>query len=179
MQNDIVKRVVILLVILAIGGAISVAGGDGGSKYGNFSVFVICGAWAFTINWLAFIPANAAQTEKFYDLVGSLTYLSIIGLAVTLTPELGTRAVLTALMVVVWALRLGSFLFIRINQDGHDDRFDEIKINPSRFFIAWTIQGLWALMTSACALAIITSGNNTPISQYWDLGMVASPELLW
>lgn len=163
MQNDIVKRLIILVVVLLIGAGISFAGGDGGAQYRNLPVFVICGAWAFLINWIAFIPANAAQTEKFYDLVGSLTYLCVISLAVLLTPQLSTRATLAAVMVAVWALRLGTFLFVRINQDGHDHRFDEIKTSPSRFFIAWTIQGLWVLVTAACALAIITAGNDKPI----------------
>lgn len=170
MQNDILKRVIILLVILLIGGGISFAGGDGGAQYSDTSVFVICGVWAFLINWIAFVPSNAAKTEKFYDLVGSLTYLSVIALAVVLTPELSTRAKLAAIMVAVWAVRLGTFLFIRISQDGHDNRFDEIKINPSRFFIAWTIQGLWVLVTAACALAIITGGKDQPIGLVGALG---------
>jgi len=171
MQNDIVKRLIILIVILLIAGGISIAGGDGGAQYAGLSVFVICGAWAFLINWIAFVPSNIAQTEKFYDLVGSLTYLSVIGLALALTPELSTRAKIAAAMVIVWALRLGTFLFIRINQDGHDDRFDEIKINPSRFFIAWTIQGLWALVTAACALAIITGESQKPIGLVGAIGI--------
>ena len=33
---------------------------------------------AFAIQWIAFIPAYVFQTEKFYDLTGSLTYLSVI-----------------------------------------------------------------------------------------------------
>ncbi len=179
MQNELVKRLIILIVILAIGGGISMAGGDNGARYQNVPIFLICGAWAFLINWIAFIPSNAAQTEKYYDLVGSLTYLSVIGLAVTLTPELSTRAKLAAILVAVWALRLGTFLFVRINQDGHDDRFDEIKTNPSRFFIAWTIQGLWALVTAACAIAIITGGNAKPLGiigmfglGVWALGFI-------
>ena len=46
----------------------------------------------------------------------------------------------------VWALRLGSFLFRRVRRDGRDGRFDEIKTNPLRFFMTWTIQGLWVLL---------------------------------
>ena len=172
MQNDILKRLIILLVILLIGGGISVAGGDGGARYVTIPVFVICGAWAFLINWIAFVPANAAQTEKFYDVVGSLTYLSVIGLALWLTPQLSDRALIAAAMVLIWALRLGTFLFIRINQDGHDNRFDEIKVNPSRFFIAWSIQALWVLVTAACALAIITGGNQAPVNVVGMLGIV-------
>jgi hypothetical protein len=33
---------------------------------------------AFIIQWIAFLPAYIFQTEKFYDLTGSLTYLSVI-----------------------------------------------------------------------------------------------------
>jgi hypothetical protein len=33
---------------------------------------------AFAIQWVAFIPAYVFQTEKFYDLTGSLTYLSVV-----------------------------------------------------------------------------------------------------
>ncbi|MFT6033051.1 MAG: steroid 5-alpha reductase family enzyme [Arenicella sp.] len=172
MQNDILKRLIILLVILLVGGGISVAGGDGGARYVTIPVFIICGAWAFLINWIAFVPANAAQTEKFYDVVGSLTYLSVIGLALLLTPQLSDRALIAAAMVIIWALRLGTFLFIRINQDGHDNRFDEIKVNPSRFFIAWSIQALWVLVTAACALAIITGGNQAPVNMVGMLGIV-------
>jgi steroid 5-alpha reductase family enzyme len=172
MQSDIIKRLLVLVIILLIGGGISYAGGSGGAKFSGASVFVLCGAWAFIVNWLAFIPANAAQTEKYYDLVGSFTYLSVIAIAIALTPELSDRAKIAAMMVVVWALRLGSFLFIRINQDGHDDRFDEIKINPSRFFIAWTIQGLWALVTVACALVIITAANDKPLGVVGLIGIV-------
>lgn len=171
MQNDIVKRLVILLVILLIGGGVSYAGGQGGATFNGISVFHICGAWAFLVNWLAFIPSNYAQTEKYYDLTGSLTYLSVIGLALYLTPELSTRAKIAAAMVAVWAFRLGTFLFKRISQDGHDDRFDEIKVNPSRFFIAWTIQGLWAIVTAACALAIITGANQSEIGLIGYLGI--------
>jgi len=153
MQNDIVKRLVILLVILLIGAGVSFAGGHNGSTINGLPVFVVCGVWAFIINWLVFIPSNFA------------------GLALYLTPELSTRAKIAAAMVAIWALRLGTFLFIRISQDGHDDRFDEIKINPSRFFIAWTIQGLWALVTAACALAIITGANTAEIGPIGFLGI--------
>lgn len=163
MENELLKRIIALTVVVMIGAGVSYAGGDGGAVYAGVPVFIICGALAFLVNWAAFIPANMAQTEKYYDLVGSLTYLSIIGTAVILSPDLSSRGQIAAVMVAVWALRLGTFLFRRISQDGHDDRFDEIKINPFRFFIAWSIQALWALLTAACALAIITSGEQKPI----------------
>jgi steroid 5-alpha reductase family enzyme len=60
-------------------------------------------------------------------------------------------------LVVVWAVRLGSFLSRRIQKAGRDDRFDEIKPSFFRFLNAWTIQGLWVTFTMAAALVAITT----------------------
>ena len=142
---------------VVVGALVALAGSDGGSMVGGVPVFALCAVLAFVINWLVFIPSNAAKTEKFYDLTGSFTYLTVIIVAVILSDALDVRASIVAVMVVVWALRLGSFLFLRIRRAGSDSRFDEIKVSPLRFFSAWTIQGLWVLLTSAAALATITT----------------------
>ena len=42
---------------------------------------------AFLIQWIAYIPAYVFQTEKFYDLTGSLTYLSVTWYALILASE--------------------------------------------------------------------------------------------
>ncbi|MGB8362761.1 MAG: hypothetical protein WCE80_15280, partial [Acidimicrobiia bacterium] len=60
-----------------VGALVALAGSDGGSSFGGMAVFAICAAVAFGINWLVFIPSNAAKTEKFYDLTGSVTYLTV------------------------------------------------------------------------------------------------------
>jgi steroid 5-alpha reductase family enzyme len=52
---------------------------------------------------------------------------------------------------------LGSFLFRRIHAAGSDPRFDEIKPSASRFFVAWTLQGLWVFLTLSASLAAITT----------------------
>lgn len=160
------------LIAILIGAGVAIAGGSSGSKIGGISVFVVCGVLAYAINWLVFIPSSIAKTEHFYDLTGSITYLTVIAVAVIFTDNLDVRAQLAACMVAVWAARLGSFLFIRIRQDGQDDRFDNIKINPIHFFFAWTLQGLWVLLTAACALAIITGGKNVPIGVIGSIGIV-------
>ena len=46
---------------------------------------VIC--LAFIIQWVMFIPAYIFQTEKFYDLTGSLTYLSVIWFSLASTSD--------------------------------------------------------------------------------------------
>lgn len=133
-------------------------------------LFFLCAILSFAINWFVFIPSAVARTEKFYDLTGSITYLSLIGVAVSLAPSLDLRAKLAAAAVALWCVRLGSFLFVRIQRDGHDRRFADIKINPLRFLAAWSIQALWCLLTAAAALAIITSPKAQPVDLFLYIG---------
>ena len=151
------------LIAVVIGAFIGWAGGDGGDQYQGVAVFAICAALAFAINWLVFIPSAMAQSDKFYDLTGGITYLTVTAVAVVLSSELDLRGQIAGGMVVAWAVRLSTFLFRRISKAGHDGRFDVIKTRPARFLLAWTLQGLWVLLTAATALAIITGGVRVPL----------------
>jgi steroid 5-alpha reductase family enzyme len=168
-----------IIIAVGIGAAMSWAGSDGGDRAGALPVFAICGALAFGINWLAFIPAALTRSEHYYDLVGGITYITTTVVAVMLSAELDLRATLVATMVLVWSLRLATFLFRRISRSGGDDRFDKIKHDPLRFFMAWTLQGLWVLLTAAAAFAVITGGSRAPLGAIgiagilvWTLGML-------
>jgi len=154
---------VAILIAVILGSAVAWAGSDGGAIQCGVPVFALCGALAFAINWLAFIPAAAFRTEHYYDLVGGISYVSVIVVAVLLSSELDLRATLVAAMVMLWALRLSIFLFLRISKSGKDDRFDTIKTQPVRFLMAWTLQGLWVLLTAAAALAVVTGGVREPL----------------
>ncbi len=148
------------------------AGSDGSSKVGSIAVFAVCGLLAYAINWVVFVPSNRAKTEHYFDLTGSATYLTVTAVALVLSDDLDARAVIVAAMVGVWALRLGSFLFRRVRRDGRDGRFDRIKTDPLRFFMTWTLQGLWVLLTLAAALAIITGAEREPIGWVAIVGIV-------
>ena len=73
--------------------------------------------------------------------------------------ELTARQILLSVAVAIWAIRLGTFLFWRIQKDGRDGRFDEIKIDPLRFWGVWTIQGLWVFFTALCVLIVNTRAS--------------------
>jgi steroid 5-alpha reductase family enzyme len=161
-RNDAQITVAIAITIMT-GALVSWAGSDGGDRAGAYPVFALCAALAFAINWLAFIPSALARTEHYYDLVGGVTYITVTAAAVLMSGELDLRAVLVAAMVMTWSLRLATFLFLRISNSGSDSRFDDIKTRPLRFFMAWTLQGLWVLLTAAAALAIITGGVREPL----------------
>jgi len=151
------KRLLVLPVALALWAGLAVAGGQGSVRIGSVPLFVLCVDLAMAIQWIAFVPAYLGRTERFFDLTGSLTYITCTAVAVTLGPPLGQRSTILAALVVVWAARLGSFLFLRINREGVDRRFDEIRGSFVRFFVAWTLQGVWVTFTMGAALAVITS----------------------
>ena len=75
-------------------------------------------------------------------------------------------------MIFIWAGRLGSFLFRRIHAAGGDQRFDHIKVSSSRFFVAWTLQGAWVVMTSCAALTAILSAEQTAVGVIYVMGAV-------
>jgi len=165
------RSIAVTLFATALGlGFAWFAGSQGIQAYGR-PVFVICAAVAFAVNWLAFIPAAIAQSEKYYDLIGAVTYVSIITTACILSAPLDTRAMVIAVMVGVWSVRLGTFLFGRISKvGGHDQRFDKIKINPPRFLTAWTLQAVWTIITAAAAIVVISAADRAPIGIFFWVG---------
>lgn len=159
-------------LILLIAAAIGWAGSQGGLAAGGLPIFALCALLSFAINWAAFVPAYVAQTERYYDLTGSLSYLGLVGVALFLRGEPDPRALLLAALVSAWALRLGSFLFARIQRDGSDGRFDALKPSLPRFAMAWTLQALWVLLTLSCALAAMTTARPRPLGAWAVLGAV-------
>jgi len=163
-MNEPERRALIgIPVIVAVGAAVAWAGSQGGVRLGAVPVFALCGVLAFVINWIVFVPSFRAQTERFFDLTGSLTYVSVVATALLASGVKDARSLFLGALVLVWAVRLGTFLFARINRDGKDARFDELKPSFLRFFGAWTLQGLWVFLTLACALAAITSEGVRPL----------------
>jgi len=165
------KSLVGIAASLVVGAMVVLAGSDGSSRVGSIAVFAVCGLLAYVINWVVFVPSNMAKTEHYFDLTGSATYVTVVAVALLLSDELDARAVIVGTMVVVWALRLGSFLFRRVRRAGRDGRFDRIKTDPLRFFMTWTLQGLWVLLTLTCALAIITGTEREAIGWVAVVGM--------
>lgn len=122
-----------------------------------FTVTVI----VFAINWLAYIPAALYQTEKYYDLVGGISYIVAILLTFALSVNRPSeRQLLLAIAVLIWAFRLGLFLAIRVHKRGHDSRFDKLKVDALRFLIPWTLQALWVSITISAAIAGILSNSD-------------------
>ena len=162
MKSSSVQAWLAIGVIGLVGSALAWAGSHGSVSAAGFPLFAWTAILAFVVNWIVFVPSYLARTEHYFDLTGSLTYLSLIAFAFLLGVG-DARAGLLAGLIAVWALRLGSFLFLRIRADGSDGRFDRLKHDFSRFLMTWTLQGLWVFLTAGCALAAMASERSVPL----------------
>lgn len=162
-----------IIAALVLGSAIAFAGSQHGATVQGLPLFALCCAAAFLIQWIVFIPAWIYQTEHYFDLTGSLTYITLAVIAVALGQG-DVRSLLIGALVFIWAFRLGSFLFLRIRAAGEDRRFRSIKTDFLQFLMTWTLQGAWVSITLGAGLAAMTSANEVPLGVFAVVGL-----LLW
>ena len=129
----------------------------------DIPLIYICLLTSYAIHWVVFIPSFIFKTEKFYDFTGMISFIFVtitaIYYKISINGQLDLTSRILSLLVIVWTLRLGLFLFYRINKDGKDDRFDELKLSFSKFLMTWTLSSAWVSITSLAALTVITSQN--------------------
>lgn len=174
MNNKNLSSALAIVIAVALAAGVAWAGGQRSPLVAGVPLVLLCAALAFCLQWLAFVPAFVLQTEKFYDLVGCVTYLSVLLLAAWRSPALQAADVVLLVMCAVWALRLGLFLFLRIHKDGSDKRFNDIKPSFMRFLMAWSLQGLWVFLTLSAVLIVVTTPGEHAISAFTVVG-----GLLW
>jgi steroid 5-alpha reductase family enzyme len=160
----IVASLIIAVLILT-------AGSQGSVSFGGYPLFALCGSIGFALHWALFIPSYAFKTEHYFDLTGSLSYITTVAAAIVFNPSLDLRDLIICAMITVWALRLGSFLFWRIKKDGQDKRFIVMKTKFTWFLMTWTIGGLWVLVTMAAGLAALTSNITAELGLISYLGI--------
>lgn len=163
---------IVFPILIGIGIFVAWAGSQSGTLIAGVPLFALSVGLVFVIQWVAFVPAYLRQTEKFFDLTGSLTYISVAVLALLLSPAPDARSFLLAALVIIWAVRLGSFLYGRIHKAGKDDRFDELKPSFFRFLNVWTIQALWVTFTAAAALVAITTTTPKELDLFAIIGLL-------
>ncbi|EMC97831.1 hypothetical protein BAUCODRAFT_405499 [Baudoinia panamericana UAMH 10762] len=158
---------------------------------------------AFGLQAATAVPSILFQTERFYDLSGSLTYISCTALSLylptlraryaatlsapawpsllaSLTSKGGVsawnwRQVVLSAAVTIWATRLGSYLFSRITSDeGRDSRFDNIRGSPPTFLVAFVAQAVWV---STCLLPVLAV-NSIPATTLAALPFITVVDVL-
>ena len=159
-----------VLGVLAAVGVLTFFVAGGSNRIGDWSIFTLLAALAFVVQWVVFVPAYVQKSEHYFDLAGSATFVTLAVLALVLDGSFDARAVVIAALVAIWALRLGTFLSGRVRAAGFDRRFSRIKTDFGLFFMTWSIQGFWVVMSFACGLAAMTSINKAPADLFLVVG---------
>ncbi|GAB5501119.1 MAG: hypothetical protein PsegKO_34300 [Pseudohongiellaceae bacterium] len=159
-----------LITILASSALLAIAGSQGSVEVAGLPLYALCAGVGFVLHWLAFVPAYLFQTERYFDLIGGVSFLGTVALAAVLHPDMSMRGWLLCLLVAIWAARLGIFLFRRIHKSGGDSRFDDMKSKFWRFLLAWTLAGAWVFITLAAALSAITRADHSPVGIFAVVG---------
>ena len=160
-----------ILACLALGTIMALAGSPGSITFNGLPSFALAASIGFILHWLIFIPSYIYQTEHYFDLIGSISYISIVLFTFLALNNLDIRSILIGLLILVWAVRLGSFLFIRVKRDGKDNRFTVMKTKFWWFLFTWTIGGLWVFITMAAGLAAMTSAKVVPLGWFALIGI--------
>ncbi|MDO5723078.1 MAG: DUF1295 domain-containing protein [Flaviflexus sp.] len=162
-MKDFPRFILVTAIIWLIAGAVAWAGSTP-AEVVDFPLFPLAIIIVFIIQWIGFALAIVLHTEAFFDLTGSLTYFLVTLGLVALSDSVSLPRILLAATVSIWAVRLGTFLAWRVRASGGDDRFDEIKTNPPRFFLVWNIQALWVTVTASAAWMALSGPGTLPWS---------------
>ncbi|DAZ95683.1 TPA: hypothetical protein N0F65_002993 [Lagenidium giganteum] len=106
-----------------------------------------------------FAVAFLCQFDKVTDLAGTLNFLVLALLSLVVQGIYSTRTIVVTAFVVVWALRLGSYLLIRVLNRGKDERFDQMRGNCLNFFGFWVFQIFWVFVVSTPVM-LVNSGDD-------------------
>ena len=155
--------IIIFLMVSAVG--------NDSVTFNGYSAVLYCAVLCIGIQWAAWIPASISKTERYYDLTGGLTYLIVVGFSLwagSQSEPPSLRELIVSLLVVIWSLRLSSFLYFRIHRTGKDGRFDQLKTSPIRFLVPWTLQALWVFLTMIVVIVINSQSGSAPALGIWD-----------
>ena len=169
--RDLRLTTIVVISVLIITSFIVIAVDDNSVSLNDYSAVLYSAAICLGIQWLAWIPASLAKSERYYDLTGGLTYLTVVGFTLwagSQSESPSARELIVSLLVVIWALRLSGFLYLRIHRTGKDGRFDRLKTSPIRFLVPWTIQGLWVFLTMIVVIVINSQAESVPELGIWD-----------
>ncbi len=102
---------------------------------------------ALGLNILMFIPAYIWKTDKLTDISYAVTF-TLLGIMGLLIGGITIPSTILVTAILLWSIRLGAYLLIRIHKMGRDNRFDEMRKSFWRFGRFWVLQGLtvWVVL---------------------------------
>ena len=166
-----INNIIAITASLICIGLINFAGQNIDIEIRGINAFTFILIVAVLLQIIFFIPSFLLKTEKYYDLVGSLTYIATVSLAYFSVENKTMIDSIIYFYVMVWALRLGIYLFRRVRNDGKDVRFEQAKRHFLWFLQYWMGQALWVSLTACTAIIGILSPEDDLLPVLAMIGM--------
>ncbi|MDD3532390.1 MAG: DUF1295 domain-containing protein [Candidatus Shapirobacteria bacterium] len=148
--------------------------------------YILALAISLGINLIFFIAAALFRTDKLTDLTYGLTFVILILGFLFLGQTFYWHQIALSIMVCLWAIRLISYLFVRILKIKKDSRFDKIREKPGQFLKFWLLQGfsVWVILLPSLYLLLQKKDYNlSPIMllgiAVWFFGLVIETIADW
>jgi steroid 5-alpha reductase family enzyme len=170
-MNRQIKNIIAITAFLICIVLINIAGHNIEIEIRGMNAFTFILIIAVLLQVFFFLPSFLLKTEKYYDLVGSLTYITTISLAYFSVENKTMIDSIIYFYVMVWALRLGIYLFRRVRNDGKDVRFEKAKRHFFWFLQYWMGQALWVSLTACAAIIAILSPEEDTLPVLAMVGM--------
>ena len=171
-MNRQIKNIIAITAFLICIVLINIAGQNIEIEIRGMNAFTFILIIAVLLQVFFFLPSFILKTEKYYDLVGSLTYITTISLAYFSVENKTMIDSIIYFYVMVWASRLGIYLFRRVRNDGKDIRFEKAKRHFFWFLQYWMGQALWVSLTACAAIIAILSPEEDTLPVLAIVGMV-------
>ncbi|PIA33575.1 hypothetical protein AQUCO_04100187v1 [Aquilegia coerulea] len=115
-----------------------------------------------------FIITALLKFDKVTDFAGSTNFIILSIVTLVLKGDWHFRQVILTLLVVIWGLRLGLFLLMRILQWGEDRRLDAMRCNFGKLAVFWTFQAVW-VWTVSLPVTVVNASDSHPSIQAVDI----------
>ena len=124
----------------------------------DINIYLLALLISLGINLLFFLFASTFKTDKFTDFTYGLTFIILTFLFLINNQTFYLYQLLLATMVILWGIRLITYLLLRIFKIKKDNRFDEMREKPLKFMQFWIFQGVavWVIMFPSIYLLNMT-----------------------
>jgi steroid 5-alpha reductase family enzyme len=126
------------------------------------------------IQLAAFAGAAIRRTDTLTDITYAATFALLAVALLVGGGRYELPRLLVCALVLLWALRLGGYLLLRVLRTGRDERFDGIREHPFKFAGFWTLQAvtIWTVLLPVTMLL----SHPGPLQPGWPLWLGAG---LW
>ena len=125
---------------------------------------------ALGLNLVMFLIAYLAKTDVLTDISYATTFI-LLALWAFVSNEGGELQAVVLALILVWALRIGGYLLMRIMHMKSDKRFDGIRESFGKFAFFWIFQGVTVWIILLPALYVLGHGHGHEIENLSLIGI--------